>query len=171
MFTFVSGGLRSGKSDYALRRASELGPPPWLYVAPEVEGDDDVTTRLAKHRRDQEAIWRVKDAPIRLQDALEAAVLGGAGALVLDRFAAWIGGRLSGMPERALLAEVQELADRLYRSPVPAVLVTTEVGLGYVAATDDNRRLINLVGSANRILAERAQSVVFMVSGVAQRLR
>jgi adenosyl cobinamide kinase/adenosyl cobinamide phosphate guanylyltransferase len=35
MFTFVTGGLRSGKSDYALRRASELGTPPWLYVAPE----------------------------------------------------------------------------------------------------------------------------------------
>ena len=171
MFTFVSGGLRSGKSDYALRRASELGPPPWLYVAPEVEGDDDVTKRLAQHRRDQDAIWRVKDAPVRLQDALEADVIGGAGALVLDRFAAWIGARMSGKADSELLAEVEELADRLYRSPVPAVLVTTEVGLGFVAASDANRRLVNLVGSANRILAERAQSVVFLMSGVAQRWR
>ena len=171
MFTFVTGGLRSGKSDYALRRASELGPPPWLYVAPEVEGDDALTNRLAKHRRDQEAIWRVKDAPPRLHDALTAEVVEGAGAMVLDRFSAWVTGRMAAVTDRVLLDEIEELADRLYRSPVPVVLVTTEVGLGFVAASDPNRRLVDLVGSANQILAERAQSVVLMVSGVAQRLR
>ena len=59
MFTFVTGGLRSGKSEYGLRRASELGPPPWLYVAPHIEGDDELKARLARHRRDQEAAWHL----------------------------------------------------------------------------------------------------------------
>ena len=76
MFTFVSGGLRSGKSGYALRRASELGPPPWLYVAPEVEGDEDLKRRLATQRRDQDAIWRIKDAPEHLDQVLAAEVIG-----------------------------------------------------------------------------------------------
>jgi len=171
MFTFVTGGLRSGKSDYALRRASELGPPAWLYVAPEVEGDEDLKNRLAKHRRDQEAIWRVKDAPARLQDALTPELTDGAGAMVLDRFAVWVAGRLPLAQDRELLDEVEDLADRLYRSVVPVVLVTSEVGLGFVPAHHPDRRLVNLVGNANQLLAERAQSVVFMVSGVAQRLR
>jgi adenosylcobinamide kinase/adenosylcobinamide-phosphate guanylyltransferase len=171
MFTFVSGGARSGKSDYALRRASELGPPPWLYVAPEVEGDEVLSKRLANHRRDQEAIWRVKDAPVHLQDALAPELIAGAGAMVLDRLAAWVSGRMSVMADRELLADVEELADRLYRSPVPVVVVTTEVGLGFVSRTDANRRVINLVGNANQVLAERAQSVVFLVSGVPLRLR
>jgi adenosylcobinamide kinase/adenosylcobinamide-phosphate guanylyltransferase len=170
MFMFVTGGMRSGKSDYALRRAAELGPPPWLYVAPDTEGDEDLKHRLAKHRRDQEAIWRVKDAPPQLQDALVAGSIEGAGAMVLDRFAAWATSRLAKVDERVMLAEVDELADRLYRSPVPVVAVTTEVGLGFVG-DDANRRLVTAIGNANQILAERAQSVVFMVSGVAQRLR
>jgi adenosyl cobinamide kinase/adenosyl cobinamide phosphate guanylyltransferase len=34
-----------------------------------------------------------------------------------------------------------------------------------------DRRLINVAGLANQILAERAQTVVFLVSGVPQRLR
>jgi adenosyl cobinamide kinase/adenosyl cobinamide phosphate guanylyltransferase len=34
-----------------------------------------------------------------------------------------------------------------------------------------DRRLINIAGIANQILAERAQSVVMMVSGVPLRLR
>src|SRR5450755_1861360 len=74
MFTFVTGGLRSGKSEYALQRASELGPPPWLYVAPAIEGDDELKARLAKHRRDQEATWRLLEAPEHLEAALEPGV-------------------------------------------------------------------------------------------------
>lgn len=174
MFTFVTGGLRSGKSDYALRRASELGPPPWLYVAPQAEGDEDLQTRLARHRRDQDAIWRLKDAPPKLQDALEPGVVDGHGAMVLDRFSLWLSGRLTTAPsdsDRALIDEVEDLADRLYHCPTPVVLVTTEVGLGFLPASVPDRRVVNVVGIANQILAERAQSVVFMVSGVAQRLR
>jgi adenosylcobinamide kinase / adenosylcobinamide-phosphate guanylyltransferase len=175
MFTFVSGGLRSGKSSYALRRASELGPPPWLYVAPEVEGDEDLKSRLATHRRDQDAIWRVKDASPHLEEALAADVIDGHGAMVLDRFSAWLSGRVATThapgDDARLLDEVEHLCDRLYHCPVPVVLVTTEIGLGFLSANDPDRRLINIVGIANQILAERAQSVVFMISGIAQRLR
>lgn len=174
MFTFITGGLSSGKSDYALRRASELGPPPWLYIAPEVEGDSRLKERLANHRRDQDAIWRIKDAPARLEQMLTPEVLDGHGALVLDRFSLWVAGRLAVLEpkkDRELLEDVERLADRLYRSTVPAVLVTTEVGLGFLPAAVGERRLIDAVGMANQILAARAEGVVFMVSGVAQRLR
>jgi adenosylcobinamide kinase/adenosylcobinamide-phosphate guanylyltransferase len=175
MFTFVSGGVRSGKSAYALRRASEFGPPSWLYVALEVEGDEDLKGRLAKLRRDQDAIWRVKDASAHLEDALASEVIDGYGAMVLDRFNAWLSGRVaankSSADDGALLDEVKRLSDRLYHCPVPVVLVTTEVGLGLVPGNHPDRRLVDVVGIANQILAERAQSVVFMVSGIAQRLR
>jgi adenosylcobinamide kinase/adenosylcobinamide-phosphate guanylyltransferase len=175
MFTFVSGGLRSGKSSYALRHASELGPPPWLYVAPEVEGDERLKNRLATHRRDQDAIWRVKDASPHLEEALAAEVIDGHGAMVLDRFNAWLSSRVASVQspgdDRALLDEVERVCDRLYHCPVPVVLVTMEVGLGLLPSNDPDRRVVNLMGSANQILAERAQSVVFMISGVAMRLR
>ena len=52
MFTFVTGGLRSGKSDYALRRASELGPPPWLYVAAHIEGVEALRAAVADYTLD-----------------------------------------------------------------------------------------------------------------------
>ena len=126
MFTFVTGGLRSGKSGYALRRASELGPPPWLYVAAHIEGDDELKARLA-------------GTPTKV--------------------------------DSDLLGEVETLADRLYRSTTPVVLVTTEIGLGFLPASVPDRRLINVAGLANQILSDRAASVVMMVSGVALRLR
>jgi adenosylcobinamide kinase/adenosylcobinamide-phosphate guanylyltransferase len=174
MFTFVTGGLRSGKSEYALRRASELGPPPWLYVAPHIEGDDELKARLARHRRDQEAAWKLVEAPNKLADILQPAALAGHGGVVIDRFTIWLSNRLSASEATAdydLVAEVEALADKLYRSTTPIVLVTTEIGLGFLPASVPDRRLINIAGIANQILAERAGSVVMMVSGVPLRLR
>ena len=174
MFTFVTGGLRSGKSGYALRRASELGPPPWLYVAAHIEGDEELKGRLAGHRRDQDARWKLIEAPTKLIAALEPANVMGHGAVVIDRFTVWLSQRLATTDKTAdadLLREVDELAEKLYRSPVPVVLATTEIGLGFLPASVPDRRLISVVGLANQILAERAQSVVMMVSGVPLRLR
>ena len=93
--------------------------------------------------------------------------------MVLDRFSIWISSRLAGTEARAdyeLLDEVESLADKLYRATTPVVLVTTEIGLGFLPASVPDRRLISVVGLADRILAERAQSVVMMVSGVPLRL-
>ena len=116
----------------------------------------------------------IKDAPASLLDVLTPETLGGLGAVVIDRFSLWIAGQLAARPasqDRELLGEVELLADGLYRSPVPVVLVTTEVGLGFLPAAVADRRLIDVVGLANQTLAERADGVVFMVSGVPLRLR
>jgi len=86
----------------------------------------------------------------------------------------WLSRRLAASDKSSdgdLLAEVEALADRLYRSPTPAVLVTTEIGLGFLPANVPDRRLINIAGKANQILSDRAESVVLMVSGVPLRLR
>jgi adenosylcobinamide kinase / adenosylcobinamide-phosphate guanylyltransferase len=174
MFTFVTGGLRSGKSEYAMHRASELGPPPWLYVAPKLEGDDELKARIAKHRRDQEATWKTLEAPEHLSTVLEPATLDGCGALIIDRFTVWVSNRLAASDasgDRALLDEVARLADRLYRSATPAVIVTTEVGLGFLPANVPDRRLIDVVGMANQILSERASAAALLVSGMPLRLR
>ena len=174
MFTFVSGGLRSGKSSYALRRASEFGPPPWLYVAAHIEGDDELKARLASHRRDHETTWKLIEAPDKLITALDPAMLDGCGAVVIDRFTVWLSKRLAETDRSTdadLLGDVEALADRLYRSPTHVVVVTTEIGLGFLPANVPDRRLINVAGMANQILAERAESVVLMVSGVPLRLR
>jgi len=174
MFTFVTGGLRSGKSEYAIRRASEMGSPPWLYVAAYLEGDDELKARLVGHRKDQDASWKLIVAPETLSAALEPETLGGSGALVIDRLTVWLSNRLAvtdRSTDKALLGEVEVLADRLYRSTTPAVLVTTEIGLGFLPANVPDRRLIDVAGMANQILSDRAESVVLMVSGVALRLR
>ncbi|MDB4979384.1 MAG: cobP, partial [Myxococcales bacterium] len=126
------------------------------------------------HRRDQEATWKTLEAPEHLEAVLEPATLAGCGALIIDRFTVWVSNRIArggASGDRALLDEVVRLSDRLYRSPTPAVIVTTEVGLGFLPANVPDRRLIDVVGMANQILSERAGAATLLVSGIPLRLR
>ena len=174
MYTFVTGGFRSGRSNYALRRAAELGAPPWLYVSTGRETDEAVRKRIERHRRDIEAIWRTAVMPARLADLVQPAELQGCGAAVYDGLATWIEGRLAQTkPENdpELLDEITDFGVRLYRSPIPIVLTSTEMSLGLPARDPVEQRLLKIVSSANQILGQQATGVVMMVSGVPLKVR
>jgi adenosylcobinamide kinase/adenosylcobinamide-phosphate guanylyltransferase len=178
MYTFVTGGYQSGRSNYALRRAAELGQPPWLYVSAGGEPDEAVRGRIQRHRRDVEAIWRTAIMPARLMELLAPASgpspLEGCGAAVIDGIADWIEqhlGASSQAGDKALLDEIAAFAARLYRSPVPAVVTSTEMGLGVLPQGAAALRLLRVVASANQILAQQAGGVALMVSGVPFKVR
>ena len=174
MYTFVTGGFRSGRSNYALRRAAELGAPPWLYVSTGRETDEAVRKRIERHRRDIEAIWRTTVMPEHLADLLQPATLGGCGAAVLDGLATWIEQRLERTEPSAdpgLLAEVASFAELLYRSTVPIVITSTEMSLGVPSRDPAEQRLVKVVSSANQILGQQASGMVLMVSGVPFKVR
>jgi adenosylcobinamide kinase/adenosylcobinamide-phosphate guanylyltransferase len=169
MFTFVTGGYRSGRSKYALRRASELGPPPWLYVSTGQETDEAVRKRIEGHRRDAEAIWRTAVMPPRLDDLLTTPGLQGCGAAVIDGIAGWIEQHLAAIPEsddKALIEQFAAFTERLYRSVTPLVVTSTELGTGILPRDPAGLRLVRVVTSVNQILAQQATGVVLMVSGV-----
>jgi adenosylcobinamide kinase/adenosylcobinamide-phosphate guanylyltransferase len=178
MYIFVTGGYRSGRSNYALRRAAELGPPPWLYVTAGEETEDSVRKRIARQRRDKEAIWRTAITPPDLRTLLDAKALEGLGALVLDGFTGWLTTRIAATTpddDKALLTEIEALADGLYRTHTPVILVSQEMGWGGIPRPDgdgkEERRYIRVVASANQILTGVAASVVLMVSGVPLKVR
>jgi adenosylcobinamide kinase/adenosylcobinamide-phosphate guanylyltransferase len=174
MYTFVTGGYRSGRSNYALRRAAELGPPPWLYVSTGQETDEAVRKRIERHRRDIEAIWRVAVMPPKLADLVQPPALDGLGAAVFDGLAGWIERHLEqSKPDSdpSLLDEIAEFAQKLYRSTVPIVITSTEMSLGMQARDPVEQRLLKIVSSANQILGQQATGMVLMVSGVPLKVR
>jgi adenosylcobinamide kinase/adenosylcobinamide-phosphate guanylyltransferase len=171
MFTLVTGGVRSGRSNYALRRASELGPPPWLYVGTGQDPDPSVQKLMARHRADEEAIWRTATMPADLRQCFAPKATEGLGALVLDGFFWWLGQRLAAGGGAGLLEEVGEVAELMYRSRLPIVVVTTEIVESSLPEDPEKRRRLEVATSANQILATLAQSLVLMVNGVPLRVR
>jgi adenosylcobinamide kinase/adenosylcobinamide-phosphate guanylyltransferase len=175
MLIFVTGGYRSGRSNYALRRAPELGPPPWLYVRGGEETDEAVRSRIERQRRDKEAIWQTAVMPADLRSLVQPAQLEKVGAVVIDGFYPWLtaraGTKADNGADAALLTEIEGLADLLYRSRVPILLVSQEMTLGPPPSDPAAARVLKLGAAANQILAAMASSVVMMVSGVPLKVR
>jgi adenosylcobinamide kinase / adenosylcobinamide-phosphate guanylyltransferase len=174
MLIFVTGGFRSGRSNYALRRAAELGPPPWLYVRAGDETDEAVRKRIERQRRDKEAIWQTAVMPADLTSILKPEQIGTMGAVVLDGFQSWLATRTADMDqaaEAALLTDLEATAELLYRSRVPVILVSQEVGMGIPPSDPAGKRYVRLATTANQILAGMANHVVMMVSGVPLKVR
>jgi len=59
----ILGGARSGKSSFAQKLAQELGGEGVLFVATAEAGDDEMRTRIEKHKRERPPGWQTLEAP------------------------------------------------------------------------------------------------------------
>src|SRR5882762_1573496 len=69
MRTLLIGGARSGKSALALRWSNERSPNVCTLVTG-TESDPEMVARIAAHRRERPAHWRVREEPVYLGRAL-----------------------------------------------------------------------------------------------------
>ena len=167
----VSGGLRSGKSRYALERAAaERGPV--LFVATGVATDPDMAERIARHRAERPPAWRTLEARYNLKTAIEGALADERTVLVED-----LGTLVTNLiverdaADEAVEAEVDGLIALPAGCRVRLLVVSNEVGWGLVPTTPLGRRFADLLGRANQRLAAQADEVVVVVAGLPLRLK
>ena len=171
----VTGGARSGKSDYAERRALELGAEAVTYVATAAPGDDEMARRIARHRDGRPRGWRTVEAP---RDAGAAVCAAATDVVLLDCLTLLasnallsVAGRDGGegaedAAQAAVVSEVDALCAAAAGRSGTLLVVTNEVGLGVVPPTPLGRWFRDALGAANRRLAAAADEVVLLVSGV-----
>lgn len=159
--TFVLGGVRSGKSRHAEELVAAF-PAPWIYIATAQAFDDEMRERIAHHRDRRGDNWQTLEAPLDLVEVLQD-VPDGAPVLI-DCLTLWLTNVMLG--ERDVEAETARLADALSRPRGPWFVVSNEVGLGIVPENALARRFRDEAGRLNQAVAAKADSVVFMVSGL-----
>ena len=160
-YTFILGGARSGKSQYA-ERLIETFPAPWVYLATAQAFDDEMKMRIAHHsaRRSQE--WRTVDTPYDLADAVlqipeEQPVL-------VDCLTLWLTNIM--LAEHDIESESAKLLISFRQRRGPLVVVSNEVGLGIVPDNALAREFRDAAGRLNQAVAAQAAHVFFMVSGL-----
>ena len=107
----VLGGVRAGKSAFAVARARAHGGRV-AFVATAEAGDEEMAARIARHRAERPPAWRTVEAPVALASAL-AALEGEADVVVVDCLNLWVANLLDKRPELTdsdLLAEAAQLA-------------------------------------------------------------
>jgi adenosylcobinamide kinase/adenosylcobinamide-phosphate guanylyltransferase len=164
--TLVLGGIRSGKSQWAEDWIGQAAGPsgPVRYVATgAVNGDDDFAARVSAHRSRRPVSWSTvesADVASTLRDSAAATMVDDIGSWLvaaMDRRAAWTGG--------SIRAEIDELTSAVGEFTAPLALVSPEVGLTVVPATESGRRFADELGSLNQRLAAVCDRVVLVVAG------
>ncbi len=170
--TLITGGVRSGKSAYAVALANE-GPAALrrFVIATGQALDDEMRERIARHRMTRPAHFETVEEPVELGAAL-AALQNRAGIVVLDCLTLWVSNLLGqGLSDSAILARADSLTSALKSASFPIVVVSDEVGWGIVPENQLARRFRDLLGWTNQKVTAVADNVVLMVAGCRIRLK
>lgn len=162
----VLGGVRAGKSAFAVARAKELGGRVVFVATAEAE-DAEMATRIARHRAERPSSWRTVEAPLALPSTLRA-LHGKADMVVVDCLNFWVANMLGKRPELSdadLLGEAVDLEAAATRPSYSLILVSNEVGWGIHPETALGRRFRDALGFVNQAAARAADDVVLMVAG------
>jgi len=167
---FITGGCRSGKSRFALHYANEHYSKKIFLATSEIL-DDEMARRVENHKRMRGPEWRTIEEPVEIVETIRQSGEGGA-VILLDCITLWLSNLLIKWNDATrIMEEVDRLAKGLQESPASFIIVSNEVGMGIVPADPLGRRFRDLSGMANQKIAEVADTVVFMVSGISLFLK
>jgi len=161
---FIVGGARSGKSRFAVDRIPSRERI--VFVATAEARDQDMATRIARHRAERPSHWATVEEPLDLVPRLEK-LEGTCDGIVVDCLTLWVANRLlRGDPDDAILGESDALARLIGRRRSSFTVVSNEVGAGVHPETATGLRFRDLLGGVNQRIAAACDTVVLMVAGV-----
>lgn len=160
----ITGGARSGKSQYAEQRTGALGRRR-LYIATAEAKDEEMARRIAEHKRRRGNDWITIEEPVELGSVL-LEQRGRADCAVVDCLTLWFSNLLLRRDAEFAGRKVEELVETLPRLNFHILLVTNEVGWGIVPDNFLARRFRDLAGWANQRIGAVAGEVVLTVAGV-----
>jgi adenosylcobinamide kinase/adenosylcobinamide-phosphate guanylyltransferase len=179
VITLVTGPVRSGKSAYALKLASESPHTP-VFVATYDAGphDPEMADRIARHRAGRGAMRTIEAGErsgLTLIEALANARHGE--VLIVDSLGTWLAGHLFALEDLAVAdpvgaaQELERRADALLPAldelKADAIVVSEEAGWGVVPPTVLGRLFRDQLGRTTATVAARAGAVYLVVAGYA----
>jgi adenosylcobinamide kinase / adenosylcobinamide-phosphate guanylyltransferase len=168
--TLVLGGVRSGKSRYALQLAAPMQRVTFLATA-ERDEDEEMQRKIQRHRDERPQHWTTIEESLNLATAIGS--VKNCDLLLIDCLTLFAGKLIEvhGEDLPAISASVDALCAALTASSCAVVLVSNEVGSGVVPAFELGRRYRDLLGEINQRVASIADHVVLMVAGLPLALK
>lgn len=174
--TLITGGARSGKSRFAQEMALKAGGKV-LFVATAEAGDEEMSKRIAAHKKARPADWKTLEATTNLGKQITRNI-GGARTVVIDCITLLVSNIFQRHSqandketEKGVAAEIEELINCIKNLDAHFIIVTNEVGLGLVPENRLGRLYRDRLGQANQRLAEAANEVIMMVAGLPVRIK
>lgn len=163
----ITGGQRSGKSSYAQSRALQLSDHP-VYLATSRIWDEEYQERIRRHQQDRGPQWtNIEEEKLLSKHPLTERVI------VIDCLTLWATNFFFDNNSDVVqsLQELKQEFNKFTAQNATFIFVTNEIGLGGVSDNLIQRRFTDLQGWMNQYVAEKADEVVLMVSGVAMKIK
>lgn len=169
----ITGGQRSGKSRYAEELALSLSDHP-VYVATAHIWDEEFRQRVLRHQERRGPQW----TNIEEERKLSRHNLTGQVA-VIDCITLWCTNfffdRNKPDNEQPTVDEALKLLkeefNRFTNQDATLIFVTNEIGAGGVSTDVIQRRFTDLQGWMNQYVAQKADEVILMVSGIPVKIK
>jgi len=161
--TLVLGGIRSGKSHWAEAAIAREISVRYIATGPAADSDNSWARRISEHQQRRPSSWLTIESTavateLRADPATPALVddLGGWLTAALDR---------QGWDDSPITGDVDDLVAAIGAVSAPLVLVSPEVGLTVVPATEAGRRFADELGALNQRIADCCERVVLVIAG------
>lgn len=159
----ITGGQRSGKSEYAERLALSLSDTP-IYMATAHIWDEEFRKRVRLHQERRGPQWTniEEEKHLSRHDVQGRVVL-------IDCCTLWLTNFFTDTMES--IKEVADEFDRFTAQDATFIFVTNEIGMGGTSSNAAQRRFTDLLGWLNQYIAAVADEVVLMVSGISVKVK
>ncbi len=163
MLAFVIGGIKSGKTKFALKKAEELNNGQLYYIATAREVDEEMKERIERHKIERGEKWVTIEEPIEVDRVLKTIPKGS--AIIIDCLTTWLTNLL--IENYDVEEKTNKLLDTLLKikTDLDLFLISNEVGLGIIPDNPLARKFIDLSGSLHQKVAQIADEVYFIICG------
>jgi len=198
-FILILGGARSGKSKFAQSLAKKMGTKV-IFVATAEPLDGEMALRIKEHKGVRPKSWCTLEITDKVGQKL-AGQIDNAEVVLLDCITLLVSNLLTSLchcetrnaeansllchPEQSegslsfartdvenrVMAEIQDLTKCIDNYEGTFIVVSNEVGLGLVPENKLGRIYRDLLGKANQLLAQHADEVYFMISGIPVKIK
>lgn len=179
----VSGGTRSGKSEYA-EYLAELESYVVGYIATAQALDEEMKDRIFKHQIRRPDAWKTFEAPFDVHEVilnnckeynvflLDCITLYISNMMFIDNnIEGWDKSYPIDIMQNKILQKIELLIKAARDTNSSLIIVTSEVGLGLVPSDSVSRAYRDIIGKVNQYLASEADEVYLNVMGLSLKLK
>lgn len=190
--TFVLGGAKSGKSEFAEHLYSRKERICYIATGVVKNPDGEMQLRIQRHQARRSNKWITReqyqhvdelinnsqqdgylldDAIMLVTNLFYDLVLAKTSPKKIDDYLESVSSQEIATIREKILSNWEKILGAVRVNNQSMVIVSDEVGLGVVPATKQTRILRDLYGEVNQLIAKEADNVYFVISGIAQKLK
>lgn len=169
-FILILGGVRSGKSSYAVELAKKLKRRT-VFIATATVSDSEMKKRIELHKKSRPRQWKLieedKDISLilpKLKGKYEVVLIDCLGLLIYNLLE-------DNLDDKKIEIRIKKLINTILKLKATTILVSNEVGMGIVPINPSARRFRDLVGLSNQLVAKKADEVIFMQAGIPMSIK